>query len=639
MRLSPQRGIISGLLAGTLIAAATPADAFSLFGFRLWGAQEDDDRIEVIDPLDYRVTFDVTGDTALEGALKSASSLWNNREDPASGQAGLISRAKGDYRRILAALYDAGYYGGYISITLHGREAADLTLATDLPAPVPVTVSIDTGPAFLFGALSFVNPPPPPDQRRSRAPTFASIDFQTGQPARASIVDRASVLAVGQWRNRGHPKAAETGREVIADHADDTLDVRLALDPGREAHYGPRKVTGTTRVDPEFIEFMTGLPEGRRFSADEVADSEARLGRLGVFRTTRIEEAPEILPDGGLPLTIKVEDRKPRTLGFGGTYSTLDGLGLEAYWLHRNLLGRAEQLRFDASVSGLLESINPDDFDYSLGVSFLKPGVYRPDTNFVTGALAQRLDYDNYRETSIGANIGVTQQFGNRLTGDLGLNASRARFEDIFGTREFTILGITGNLTYDSRNDPLDATRGIYVSGMVQPFYEAERDNPGIRGTIEGRAYKSLVGEDKFVMAGRLKLGSYYGPGAAESPPDLLFFTGGGGSVRGYAYRSIGVPTTVDGSEGTVGGRGLFEGSAEARLRFTDTMGAVGFADAGFVTANPRFAGDNELRVGVGAGFRYFTGFGPLRVDVATPLDRRPQDSIIALYIGIGQAF
>ncbi|TPE51517.1 outer membrane protein assembly factor [Amaricoccus solimangrovi] len=624
---------------GAAVIVPGPAAAFSIFGFHLWGEEENPDRVDVIDPLDYTATLTVTGDTDLEGTVEKASALYANREQPASGRAGLLSRAKADYRRILGALYEAGYYGPSISILVAGHEAADLSLAVDLPAKVPVAIAVDTGPKFDFGQLTVVNPPPPMDTRRQRLTTPASLGFQPGETAEAGAIGKTSDLAIAHWRMRGHAKAAETGREVVADHPASQLDVALTFDPGREARYGPTSVVGATRTDPEFIRFMTDLDEGDRFDSTEIARSQARLGRLGIFRSMRIEEADEIAPDGTLPMTVRVQDRKPRSLGFGGTYSTIDGLGLEAYWMHRNLWGHGERLRFDASIEGLLEQLDPADYDYNVGVTFTKPGVYSPDTDFVTGLAAKQLDYDTYRETSLSGNIGFSQQFGDRLTGDLSAFFSKARFEDIYGTRNFFTLGALGNLTYDIRNDPLDATRGYFIQASLQPFYEFEYGNPAVRGTLEGRYYYSLVGLDTLVLAGRVKVGSYYGPGAAESPPDLLFFAGGGGSVRGYAYRSIGVTTTVDGEEGTIGGRGLFEGSGEARYRISESFGAVAFTDVGFVTADPRFSGEHDTKIGVGAGFRYFSPIGPLRVDLATPLEPEAGDSRIALYIGIGQAF
>ena len=132
---------------------------------------------------------------------------------------------------------------------------------------------------------------------------------------------------------------------------------------------------------------MADLPEGEPFDPDDLQDGLDRLNRLGVFRSLRFEEAEEIAPDGSLPITVRVEDRRPRTIGVGATYSTIDGLGVSAFWEHRNLFRRAERLRFSASVDGL-GSIDLDDFSYELGVDFTKPGVWTPDTNFVAGASA-----------------------------------------------------------------------------------------------------------------------------------------------------------------------------------------------------------------------------------------------------------
>ncbi len=628
----------AGFLMGASLLAAPPAQAFELFGFHLWGKPEDDGRVDVIDPLDYSVKFNVSPDEdGLKSTLQSASALWTNRDEPASGKAGLISRAKGDYRRLLAALYNAGYYGGEISILIAGREASDLTLNAEFPAPAAVSIAVAPGPRFAFDKLAFVNPPPPP--RRRDPKTFETIGFERGKPARASVIGAASALAIQQWRDDGHALAQETSREVVADHATSKLDVTLALDPGREAVYGPITVEGNSRTKSDFIAFMTGLPTGKRFSAKAVEDAQARLGRLGIFRSFRIEEGKEIEPDGSLPITVRVEDRRPRTVGFGATLSTLDGVGIQSYWMHRNLFGRGERLRFDASISGLGVQNSVDNLDYTAGISFTKPGVYTPDTNFVAGILAQQLDFDTYRERSLGANVGLTQQFGDRLTGDISANVTKARFDDAFGRRNFMTYALIGNLAYDIRNDKLDATRGYYVAAMLQPFYEADYGNAAIRGTLEGRVYHSVIGPNTLVLAGRALFGTYWGPSAAESPPDLLFFAGGGGSVRGYAYRSIGVQTTVNGEPATIGGRGLFESSVEARYRINQSFGAVGFVDSGFVTENPKLSGDTDLRFGVGAGLRYYTSFGPLRVDLATPVNGRSDDAKVALYIGIGQAF
>jgi len=635
------RGIATCLMLGVVGLAAVPAPAFELFGIHLWGPREpEEDAIDIIDPLPYTVSWRVAGgDGELEGQLENASSLWTDRETPASGSAGLLSKARGDYRRLLAALYAAGYYGPAISIRAAGQEVADASLDADFPAPVPVVIDVQVGPRFRFGQTTIVNPAPPEAFVRDDIETPAAAGFAPGETARSGIINQASALTIEQWRHLSRAKAREVDREVIADHASNLLDVSLTMDPGRPARYGPTYVEGSERVDHEFIAFMADLPEGEPFDPDDLQDGLDRLNRLGVFRSLRFEEAEAIGPDGSLPITVRVEDRRPRTIGAGATYSTIDGIGVEAFWEHRNLFRRAERLRFSASVQGI-GSIDPDEFSYEFGVSFTKPGVWTPDTNFVTGASAFRLDWETYRQQGVAAYVGLSQQFSRRLTGQLMLEASRSRYEDDFGTRDFTIVSLIGQGAYDRRNDPLDATRGYYIAASAQPFYEFEFGNAAIRGTLEGRAYLSFGPEDRITLAGRALLGSYAGAPTEESPPDLLFFAGGGGSVRGYAYQSIGIENfEFEGEEIVVGGRGLFETSTELRWRFTERWGGVGFVDTGLVTEDGTLTGDSDFRVGAGAGVRFYTGIGVLRADLATPVTPRDEDGYVALYIGIGQAF
>lgn len=639
MASTPRGGILTALAFGAAALAAVPAAGFEIFGIHLWGPREPEAGFEVIDPLPYTVTLRVDGgENGLQGRLESASALWSDRDTPASGTGGLLSKARGDYRRLLAALYAEGYYGPTISIRAAGVEVAEATLAVEFPPDVPVTIEVAAGPQFLFGATRIVNAPPARVHEDDETGTPESVGFVTGETARSGVINQASALSIERWRQLSYAKAREADREVVADHGTDRLDVRLTLEPGRQARYGPVTVAGSTRMHPGFVAWMADLPEGHPFDSDDIEAAQDRLSRLGVFRSLRFEEG-EIARDGSMPITIRVEDRRPRTIGAGATYSTIDGFGINAFWEHRNLFGRAERLRYFATVDGV-GSINLDDYSYELGVAFTRPGVFTPDTNLVAGASAFRLDYETYRQRGVQANFGFTQAFSRRLTGQLMLEASRSRYDDDFGTRDFTILSVLGGAAYDRRNDPLDATRGYYVAATVEPFHEFEFGNTAVRGTLEGRGYLSFGPEDRVTLAGRALVGSYAGAPTEESPPDMLFFAGGGGSVRGYAYQSIGIDTfEFQGEEIVVGGRGLVETSAELRYRITDRWGGVGFVDTGLVTEDGTLSGESDFRVGAGAGVRFYTGIGVLRADLATPVTRREDDGYVALYIGIGQAF
>jgi translocation and assembly module TamA len=145
-----------------------------------------------------------------------------------------------------------------------------------------------------------------------------------------------------------------------------------------------------------------------------------------------------------------------------------------------------------------------------------------------------------------------------------------------------------------------------------------------------------LDDEARFVLAGRVAVGSVSGAGLGEIPASHRFYAGGGGSVRGYRYRSLS-PLGPTGE--VIGGRSLFEAALETRIKITDTLGLVPFLDMGgaFESSYPDFSED--LRYAAGLGLRYYTAVGPIRLDVATPLNPRDGDKSWALYIGIGQAF
>lgn len=640
MRSGAKRLGWTGLLGLSLAQFSMPAAAFELFGIHLWGEREEEaaGQIEIADPLPYEIEIRAPDD--VQGTIEDASSLWDERDQPAAGKAGLLAKGRGDYRRILGTLYTEGYFGAGVSITVNGAELADLNLSAAIPDNSRVVIAVEPGERFTFGRTDIEHAPPlvVDDDEEFELP--ASVGFETGEEARTAAISEASNLAVTQWRQLARAKAREGGREVIADHSRNRLDVTLTMEPGPVVRYGPVQASGSRRVDPDFIEYITDLPTGQPYDPDTMDDARNRLSNLGTFNSIRLREGEDLGPGGLMPVYVEVEDRKPRGIGVGGTYSTLDGLGLNAYWLHRNLFGRAERLRFDASIEGIGTDGGYEDYDYSLGSTFTKPGVITPRTSLIASLVARQLEYDTYRERSITGQAGFTHTFNRRLSGELHARIASSEYEDDFGTRDFMTYGLVGRGEYDRRDNEFDATRGYYLAADVTPYYEAEYGNFATQATLEGRVFRGFGEEERVVIAARAKVGTLVGASVAETPPDILFFAGGGGSVRGYEYRTIGVEGTDDDGEDTVtGGRSLAEGSLELRWRFAGNFGAVGFVDAGMVNEGSDFAGDGDLYIGAGIGARYHTSFGPLRLDVATPLDEREDDNTIAVYIGIGQAF
>src|SRR5690606_35772451 len=159
----------------------------------------------------------------------------------------------------------------------------------------------------------------------------------------------------------------------------DTVDVVIAVQPGARAMVGGIHVAGTSRMDPEFVAQQTGLRAGDEYDPDDIERAEKRLARLDVFRAMRIEAAGGIGNDGVLPFNVVVEEQAERRFGAGASYSSVDGIGLEAFHLWRNLFGRAERLRLDAKLAGINWPLDSAEFDYAFGGTFTKPGFLNPD--------------------------------------------------------------------------------------------------------------------------------------------------------------------------------------------------------------------------------------------------------------------
>lgn len=376
---------------------------------------------------------------------------------------------------------------------------------------------------------------------------------------------------------------------------------------------------------------IAGLPEGSDFSPDELVLATRRLQRTGTFKSVSLTEAETLGEGDTLDITARVVDETPRRFGFGAEISSLEGGTLSAYWMHRNLTANADRLRFDGEISGLGGSTG---VDFSLGASYRRPATFHAKYTALLGAEIESINDPEYTSDTGEFSFGVEVEASrlSQVTASLGYRYSRV--EDAFGSRNFhhIILPIAGER--DTRDNALDAKSGTYAAAEVMPFQGLSGSKSGVRITSDFRGYYSFGDDDRFTFAARTQTGSVFGADIGEVPPDFLFFSGGGGSVRGQPYQSLGVPVGGD----LAGGTGMFAFSTELRGMITDKIGLVGFYDLGAIGSDPIPTKDAKWHAGAGLGLRYDTGFGPIRVDLAMPVSGDTGDGV-QLYVGIGQAF
>ncbi|UVK36167.1 autotransporter assembly complex protein TamA [Mesorhizobium sp. AR10] len=628
-RRALSRALILALACSAAFAGDTRnAAAFEIFGIKLWGSSNDEDA-DIVDPLRYAVTIEAPdADKDLVKKIENASTLKADEERPVSGSLGLMAKARSDREQLVAALYADARYEGVVTITIQGKLLDDLPPDAEFsgPQPIPVVIGIAAGPKFTLGNIRL----------EGDAAGLMSADFGliAGGDASSGAVLKAEALIVRALKQEGRPLARITDRQIVADHATSTLDVTLSVAAGPVAGYGDTTVEGTEKVDRDFTEYMTGLKRGRQYSPEEIDDARDRLLALEVFNSVTLKEADSLDADGNIPIGVQVSERKPRYFGIGGTVSNTEGLGLEGYWGHRNLFGRAEKLRIDGKISGI-GSNDLGELNYNAGIMFEKPGVVGPASKFFTGVKTVLEHPDAYDHFSVKGSAGLSYELDKRQTVSAEVALDYSKITDAFGKHKYLIASIPLQYVFDNRDNRLNPTKGFRVLAYAEPSYDILSGAAFVKLKGEGSAYQSLDSGGKFVFAERVAIGSIVGAGLQDVPADRRFYSGGGGSVRGYAYQGIG-PKDIDGQP--IGGLSFFETSVEMRIAVTDTIGIVPFVDAGTVSTT-QFPNFSDMKVGAGVGLRYITPFGPLRIDAAVPLNRDPGDPRFGIYAGIGQAF
>ncbi|MHA6326874.1 autotransporter assembly complex protein TamA [Roseivivax sp. CAU 1753] len=558
----------------------------------------------------------------LVAAIESASSL-GVQEDEAAPQE-VAAAALSDYSGIVQILYDRGFFGGVVSITLDGREAADLELLSLPERFSRAVIRVETGPLFTFREAAIT-----PVHKDTDLPE----GFAPGQPAETAVIRTAISDTIEGWRQEGYAKVATSSEEAIAFHDVAELSVRIGIDQGPRVRFGDMIITSESAVRQSALRRIAGFPKGERYDPDDVQTVSGRLRATGAFSAVTLTQAETVEPDGTMDMFLEVSDRKPRRIGFGAEYSTLEGIGLTAFWLHRNIFGGAERLRFDASVSNI--GTADGGMDYSVSSRLEIPAIYGADTDgYVTASLSHE-DEPTYISDRIEIGIGATRRLSDRYTGEIGLGLSYSETEDDLGKREFLLLSLPTTLTYDVRSDELNPRQGYYATATATPFTDLLGSESGFKFDLDARAYLGFGKGDPNVAALRIQLGSVVGPDIDKVPPDFLYTSGGGGTVRGQPYQSLAVDL---GGGDEIGGRSFAGLSAEYRRDLTSALGLVAFYDAGYIGAESFYDGSGEWHAGAGLGARYQTGIGPIRFDIAGPVSGDTGDGL-QFYIGIGQAF
>jgi len=576
-----------------------------------------------------------SGPPDLKDALEEASALVAQSEEGVPTTETLLALARQEPARLTAALYQQGYYGARIEIAVAGQPLNDDTseFAIGDGQTVPVTITVEPGPFFSFGEIRIVS-----TGAQSLPNTANKIADEeglvSGRPARSAAILDTGRAIVADLKEQGFAFAKIKARDVTADHANRTVSVTLKIAPGSQTEFGEVEVRGAQRFSEDLLRSRADLPVGGNYSPKKLDAARKRLVELEGIAGARVIEGEEADSQGRIPIIFDVTERKRNYFGANATVSSVDGAELNAYWGDRNLFGNGESLRLDGTLSNLGGG-DVNDLEYEAKASLGWPSLYSANTDYQASLSVKHEEVDSYQSDEAQASAAVIHRFSPELTGDAAFQASWLQTEDAFGKQKFFQLSLPAELIHDTRDSTLDPTKGWRTVVFAEPVADLPNATGYLRSRAQIATYMKVTETPGTVLAARLGAGTIAGADLQDVPAPDRFLAGGGGSVRGYAFRSVGPMLGND----RVGGLSSVEVSGELRMRVSDSFGVVPFLDAAFVSSDSLFAGDSETAAGAGVGLRYYSAIGPIRLDVATPLIRRDDDPEIVVYVGLGQAF
>lgn len=535
-------------------------------------------------------------------------------------------RAEADRELVERLLRISGYYDAIVLNRFAEKPGGDIV----------VTFAVTAGPQYRLDAVSLtgVDKAEGEDPKRLRE----SFGLQSGDIINSDAIVEAKARLDTDMAESGYAFAESSQPELTIDHAEREGDLDIIVTPGGKYVFGSILLENTELFGPEHAALIARFDEGDLYQLSEVEDFRRALIATGLVSTVTLEPVVSEEKPGVVDLATNITPAPLRTISGAVGYGTGEGLRSEVSWEHRNMFPPEGLIR----LTGVMATQ-----EQSGSITYRRNNFQRRD-NVLNGQVAlSNVDNAAFEARTFSVSGSIERQsnliFQKKWNWSAGVELLASQERDIDGDNQttsretFFIGALPANLAYDGSDNLLDPTTGFRLSARISPEVSLQSGSFFYaRGQIDGSAYFPV--SEKIVLAGRARFGSIVGAGSNRIAPSRRLYSGGGGSVRGFGFQRIG-PRDVNNDPS--GGRSLVEFSLEARVRldlFGGNFGVVPFIDAGnvYTESLPDFSG---LRYGTGLGVRYYSDFGPIRVDVGTPINPQPGDSRVAVYVSLGQAF
>lgn len=545
--------------------------------------------------------------------LSSVSDSVGLKNNPPDSPGLLRRRMAGDIETFVDALKARGYFKAEVA------GEVDTTVT-----PQTVRFMIEPGPRFVFDRPRLILKPDDPMLQDRLRDTLGSL--KSGDKYSSSTILDVETALLERLKEQGRPSPATLERKVVADHATERVEVEFTISPGPAATFGATEILGLEDVSEEAVNPELAWKNGTPYDRRQVDKTREQLIRTGLFRSVRIDMDHA---DGSDTVNMRISllEAPHRSVRAGLWFFSDLGLGVTAGWTHRNILGAGQELRLDTEVSENLQRANSE---------LILPRMWHPRQNLGLSAQYVHDLTDSYEATNLSLSAIARRPVSDVQVG-YGL-AYRLSEVDKDDSRRFNLFSVPLLAEYSNADHLLDPSSGIALTSRIEPFTDiGNRETSFVLWSLTGRHYLPLNRDKTMVLATRGRYSLLAGSSRESIPEDMLLYAGGGGSVRGYAHQYAG---ELDEDDDPLGGVSAVDFSAELRFRINREYGFVLFADGGGAFSGRNPSEREEYFWGVGTGLRYFTPIGPIRLDVAVPLDRRSGvDDLFQVYVSLGQAF
>jgi translocation and assembly module TamA len=569
---------------------------------------------------DYRVSFLGLEDREALKALRKTSDLVKLQDRPPASVNALRFRVESDIPKMIQLLHAYAYYDASISWEIEEKNQV-----------LVVYLFIHPGPKYLLATYDILSKdcdkPLPVDTCDTI--TLENLGVNIGAPAYADQIIQSEKNLLELFSNCGYPLATIQNKEITADALEKTLNVKICVDSGPLCHFGPVTLIGLKDVERRYITRKIMWQEGDIYRSDLVDITQKRLIETDLFASVLITHGNKVDKEGQLPMKMRFSETKHRTIAIGGSYATLDGFGGSLTWTNRNFRKMGELLSADIWIA----KVNSQGI-----LTWSIPDFFKMDQNYVWQAQAVRENITVYLAQTYGLVNKIERKPNKRNYLSLGLKGEYISVNNSIRNGKFTLLGLPFFWKYTHVENILDPTFGYNLSYKSTAYQAISHKKVSYyKQTFWHSWYVPVLENRRIVFAFRIQLGSIFGAPLGKIPLSKLFFGGSEDDLRGYRFKTVS-PLNRDGNP--VGGRGSLYWTTEFRFRVTKSIGIVTFSDWGNVTRRPYPDVNGKWYKSVGAGLRYFTFFGPLRLDVGVPLNKRKGlDPNYRIYISVGQSF